>query len=122
MCYNDYYNRSADEVYDRVSNYEWTYDKMNEIITDKYVDKNLNGVVDRGDRFGFTNGECLIASGQRMGSPENPILRQMESDAAVLPYPMLFASDQKYVTSAHDTTDRKWNNLIEEFANNIAGS
>ena len=120
--YRDYYNRSADEVYDRVSNYEWTYDKMNEIITDKYVDKNLNGVVDRGDRFGFTNGECLIASGQRMGSPENPILRQMESDAAVLPYPMLFASDQKYVTPAHDTTDRKWNNLIEEFANNIAGS
>ncbi|MBE6651981.1 MAG: hypothetical protein E7610_01030 [Ruminococcaceae bacterium] len=171
--YQDYYNRSADEVYDLVANYEWTYDKMNEIITDKYVDLNLNNTVDRGDRFGyinggswgwfipfsvsgnppyivrdeegvpsfslhegdrantlaakmgllihnestslefgdgtmlnaFTNGECLIASGERMGSLENPILRQMESDAAVLPYPLLFSSDEKYVTSAHDTTE-----------------
>lgn len=171
--YHDYYNRSADEIYDWVTNYEWTYDKMNEIITDKYVDKNLNNSVDVGDQFGyinggswgyfipfsvsgnppyitrdengvpsfalhegdranqlaakmgmiinndstslsyyddkqltgFTNGECLIASGQRMGSLENPILRQMESDAAVLPYPMLFAGDKKYVTSAHDTTE-----------------
>ncbi len=171
--YYNYYNRSADEVYDYVTNFEWTYDKMNEIITDKYVDKNLNNTKDMGDQFGyinggswgyfipfavsgnppyivreedgtpvfslhegdrsnllatkmgliinnestslsyhddaqlsgFTNGECLIASGQRMGSLENPILRQMESDAAVLPYPMLFSSDQKYVTSAHDTTE-----------------
>ena len=171
--YLNYYNRAADEVYDMVTNFEWTYDKMNEIITDKYVDLNLNNTVDRGDRFGyinggswgwfipfsvsgnppyivrdedgipslallegerantlaskmgmiihndstnlsfgdgstltaFTNGECLIASGERMGSLENPVLRQMESDAAVLPYPMLFSSDQKYVTSAHDTTE-----------------
>ena len=171
--YTDYYNRPADEVYDYVTNFEWTYDKMNEIITDKYMDLNHNNVVDRGDRFGyinggswgwfipfsvsgnppyivrdeegvpsfslhegdrantlatkmgmiihndstclefgdgsmltaFTNGECLIASGERMGSLENPILRQMESDAAVLPYPMLFSGDEKYVTSAHDTTE-----------------
>ena len=171
--YHDYYNRSADEVYDYVTNFEWTYDKMNEIITDKYFDLNHNNTVDKGDRFGyinggswgwfipfsvsgnppyiirdeegvpsfslhegdrsnllankmgliihndstclefgdgtmlnaFTNGECLIASGERMGSLENPILRQMESDAAVLPYPLLFSSDEKYVTSAHDTTE-----------------
>jgi hypothetical protein len=171
--YYDYYNRSADEVYDYVTNFEWTYDKMNEIITGKYLDKNLNNTVDEGDQFGyinggswgyfipfvvsgnppfitrdedsipyfslhegdrsnqlankmgmlianestslsygdhnlinaFTNSECLIASGQRMGSLENPILRQMESDAAVLPYPLLFSSDEKYVTSAHDTTE-----------------
>ena len=171
--YYDYYNRPADEVYDWVTNFQWTYDKMNEIITDKYVDKNLNNTVDAGDQFGyvnggswgyfipfavsgnppyivrdesgipsfslhegdranllatkmgmiinndstslsyyddsqltgFTNAECLIVSGQRMGSLENPILRQMESDAAVLPYPLLYSSDQKYVTSAHDTTE-----------------
>ena len=54
--YHDYYNRSADEIYDWVTNYEWTYDKMNEIITDKYVDKNLNNSVDVGDQFGYING------------------------------------------------------------------
>ena len=171
--YQDYYNRSADEIYDTVSNYEWTYDKMNQIITDKYVDKNLNNTVDIGDQFGFmnagswgyfvpfvvcgnppfatrdeegspvltlhegdrsaqvasamsriinndsstlggsdenlltafTNDECLMVGYQRMGSLENTILRQMEGDAAVLPYPLLHSSDQKYVTSAHDTSE-----------------
>ena len=29
----------------------------------------------------------------------------MTSDIAVLPYPMLFASDKKYITPAHDTTE-----------------
>ncbi len=171
--YRDYYNRSADEIYDMVMNHEWTYEKMNEIITDKYVDTNLNNVVDMGDQFGFINAgswgyfvpfivcgnppftmrhedgtpeltlhegdrsaqvasamsliinndsttlkggdgqfltrftqnECLIVGYQRMGSLENPILRQMEGDAAVLPYPLLFSSDKKYVTSAHDTSE-----------------
>ena len=174
QIYMDYYNRSADEIYDVVSNYEWTYDKMNEIISDKYADKNLNGVKDKGDQFGFmepefwggsipfsvsgnptfisrdedgypeviihegdranqlaaamsnlfnnesssvalttdsdlltafTQDECLIVGYQRLGSLENSILRQMEGDAAVLPYPMLHASDKKYTTSAHDTTE-----------------
>ena len=174
QIYMDYYNRSADEIYDVVSNYEWTYDKMNEIISDKYADKNLNGAKDKGDQFGFmepefwggsipfsvsgnptfitrdedgypevivhegdranqlasamstlfnnesasvgltidselltafTQDECLIVGYQRLGSLENSILRQMEGDAAVLPYPMLHASDKKYTTSAHDTTE-----------------
>ena len=172
--YQDYYNRSADELYDVVTNFEWTYEKMNEIISDKYADKNLNGSKDKGDQFGFmepefwggsipfsvsgnptfitrgddgepevivhegdranqlaaamsnlfnnesasveltgdvdlltafTQDECLILGYQRLGSLENAILRQMEGDAAVLPYPMLFASDKKYTTSAHDTTE-----------------
>ena len=171
QMYTDYYNRPADELYDVVSNYEWTYDKMYEVISDKYTDKNLNGVKDGGDQYGllemnnwgghipfmvtgttyfdrdefgapvlvvhegdraniltskiaalynndstsetddgnllpaFTNNECLIVGYQRLGSLENTILRQMEGDAAVLPYPMLFASDKKYVTSTHDTTE-----------------
>ena len=174
QIYMDYYNRSADEIYDVVSNYEWTYEKMNEIISDKYSDKNLNGAKDKGDQFGFmepefwggsipfsvsgnptfitrdedgypevivhegdranqlasamstlfnnesasvgltidselltafTQDECLIVGYQRLGSLENSILRQMEGDAAVLPYPMLHASDKKYTTSAHDTTE-----------------
>ena len=172
--YQDYYNRSADELYDMVTNFEWTYEKMNEIISDKYVDKNLNQTKDAGDQFGFTateywgasiafsvsgnptfitrdedgiptvtvhegdranqlanamssifnndsssvemipdtdlltsftQDECLIVAYQRLGSLENPIFRQMEGDAAVLPYPMLFASDKKYTTSTHDTTE-----------------
>ena len=174
QIYMDYYNRSADELYDVVTNFEWTYDKMNEIISDKYADKNLNGIKDKGDQFGFmepefwggsipfsvsgnptfitrgedgepevvlhegdranqlaaamsnlfnndsasvnltgdvdlltafTQDECLIVGYQRLGSLENAILRQMEGDAAVLPYPMLHASDKKYTTSAHDTTE-----------------
>ena len=174
QIYVDYYNRPADEIYDVVNNYEWTYEKMNELISDKYSDKNLNGQKDKGDQYGFiaceywgcsiafsvsgnptyitrdedgvpevvvhegdranqlaaamsnvfnnesssvamtsdadlltafTQDECLILCYQRLGSLENPILRQMEGDAAVLPYPMLFASDKKYTTSAHDTTE-----------------
>ena len=174
QIYMDHYNRKADELYDVVTNFEWTYEKMNEIISDMYVDKNLNGTKDKGDQFGFmepefwggsipfsvsgnptfisrdedgyptvvlhegdranqlanamgtlfnndsasvalttdadlltafTQDECLIVGYQRLGSLENAILRQMEGDAAVLPYPMLFASDKKYTTSAHDTTE-----------------
>ncbi|MBP3667523.1 MAG: hypothetical protein J6K29_10815 [Clostridia bacterium] len=174
QIYLDHYNRSADELYDVVTNFEWTYEKMNEVITDMYTDKNLNGTKDKGDQFGFmepefwggsipfsvsgnptfisrdedgvptvvlhegdranqlanamstlfnnesasvnltgdvdlltafTQDECLIVGYQRLGSLENAILRQMEGDAAVLPYPMLFASDKKYTTSAHDTTE-----------------
>ena len=174
QIYLDHYNRKADELYDVVTNFEWTYEKMNEIITDMYVDKNLNSAKDKGDQFGFmepefwggsipfsvsgnptfisrddegyptvvlhegdranqlasamstlfnnestsvahtldnelltafTQDECLIVGYQRLGSLENTILRQMEGDAAVLPYPMLFASDKKYTTSAHDTTE-----------------
>ena len=41
---------------------------------------------------------------QRLGSLEDTVLRSMEGDAAVLPYPMLYASDRKYTTSTHDTT------------------
>ena len=174
QIYMEYYNRPADELYDVVTNYEWTYEKMNEIISDKYADKNLNSKKDKGDQFGFmepeywggsipfsvsgnptfitrdedgvptvvvhegdranqlasymsmlfnndsssvaltgdvdlltafTQDECLIVGYQRLGSLENGIFRQMEGDAAVLPYPMLFASDKKYTTSAHDTTE-----------------
>lgn len=174
QMYLNHYNREADELYDVVTNFEWTYEKMNEIISDMYVDKNLNGTVDKGDQFGFmepeywggsipfsvsgnptfisrdddgvptvvihegdranqlaaamtslfnnesssvaltgegdlltafTQDECLIVGYQRLGSLENAIFRQMEGDAAVLPYPMLFASDKKYTTSAHDTTE-----------------
>ena len=174
QLYLDYYGREADELYDVVINFEWTYEKMNEIISDKYADKNLNGKKDKGDQYGFltpefwgssiafsvsgnptfisrdedgiptvvvhegdranqlaasmsmvfnndsssvnktkdeelltafTQNECLIVDYQRLGSLENSILRQMENDTAVLPYPMLFASDKKYTTAAHDTTE-----------------
>ena len=171
--YQDYYHTSADEIYDVVSNFEWTYDKLISIITGLYIDKNQNGVKDAGDQFGyidadfwgasipmstsgttnfitrnedgipsvtihegdranllanamgrllnddatgringdvpmtsFINGEALVAAGgMSLGSLESETLRQMEADAAVLPYPMLFASDQKYTTATHDTTE-----------------
>ena len=170
--YYDYYRTSADELYDVVSNYEWTYDKLISIITGLYVDRNQNGTKDNGDQFGyldaeywgasiplstsgttnfisrdedgipsitihegdranqlaaaitkllnhedtglgigdtmnnFIQGNALVATGgMSMGSLESETLRQMESDAAVLPYPMLFASDKKYTTATHDTTE-----------------
>lgn len=171
--YTKYYNRSADEIYDVVSNYEWTFDKLNTVCSDLYADLNTNNEVDAGDQFGFmtasywggaipfmisgnptyisrdedgipyitihegdranllasemsvvfnnesasvgvsevnklllafTQNECLVLGYQRLGSLEDPVLRGMEGDAAVLPYPMLFSSDQKYTTSTHDTT------------------
>ena len=171
--YRDYYHTSADELYDVVSNYEWTLDKMNTVCTGLYADLNHTNKIDDGDQFGFmtasywggaipfmisgnppyisrdddgiptitihegdranqlasemskvfnnesagieigevnklleafTQNECLMLGYQRLGSLEDPILRGMEGDAAVLPYPMLFASDQKYVTTTHDTT------------------
>ena len=171
--YQNYYNRSANELYDLVSNYEWTFDKLNSVCTGLYADLNTNNEVDDGDQFGFmtasywggaipfmisgnptyisrdedgiptvtiqegeranllaaemskifnndsaniglsevkdlllsyTQNECLVLGYQRLGSLENAILRSMEGDSAVLPYPMLFASDKKYTTSTHDTT------------------
>ena len=53
----------------------------------------------------FVRGEALITGGYFLGSLENESLRQMESDAAVLPFPLLYSSDRKYVTATHDTTE-----------------
>ncbi len=173
--YNDYFQKDPDELYDAVLNYEWTYDKMYEVINGVYKDTNSSGQKDKGDQFGFltpeywggsigysisgnptfierdpdtgeptvilgqgdranqlgnamsmifnsdyssvsmtsdadllqafANDECLILDYQRLGSLENAILRSMEGDACVLPLPMLFASDKKYTTAAHDTTE-----------------
>ncbi len=173
--YNDYYQRNADEIYDFVTNYQWTYDKMYEIVSGVYKDVNANNEKDKGDQFGFisctfwggsigysisgnptfierdpdtgeptvvlgqgdranqlgnamsrlfnsdassiamtdetqllqafANDECLILDYQRLGSLESSILRDMEGDACVLPYPLLFESDAKYTTAAHDTTE-----------------
>ena len=170
--YMDYYRTSADELYDVVSNYEWTHEKMYNLSADLYVDRNQDGIKNAGDQFGyadhsiwgasipyatsgatnfisrdedgiptitihegdranqlaaamtklfnsdsttmeaagspidvFVRGEALITGGFFLGSLENVSLRQMETDAAVLPFPMLYASDKKYVTATHDTTE-----------------
>ena len=170
--YRDYYRTSADELYDVVSNYEWTYDRLTSIITDMYIDRDLDGTKTPGDQFGFAHngywgavvplvcsgtnnfitrdedgvptltihegdranqitaamtkllnnentsldhgggplsvfveGNALVAGGISLGSLESASLRSMESDAAVLPNPMLFASDRKYTTSTGDITE-----------------
>ena len=170
--YDEVYHRPADEVYDMVTNYEWTYEKMIAMISDLYVDQNLDGVKNAGDRFGymdcvywgatiplaasgttnyisrdeegiptvvihegdranrlgnaissllnndstflvdndgplnnFVEGNTLITATVFLGTLESQTLRQMEGDLAVLPYPMLSASDKKYTTSVHDTTE-----------------
>lgn len=172
--YMEYFKSSADELYDVVLNYEWTYDKMFELTSTVYTDTNGNSKRDKGDRYGyitgeywggsipfsvsgnppfitrdedgvptitihegdranrlatamsrlfnddtssinmttfaelpqaFANGEALIIGNYRLGMLENTSLREMESDVAVLPYPMLDSSDRKYTTSSHDTTE-----------------
>ena len=173
QLYMDYYHRSADELYEVVLDYEWTYDRLLEIVSDKYDDKNGNGVKDLGDQYGFmengywygcvgfavsgnpnfitrdedgiptvvihegdrsnqlaakmtalfnnastaldlaggvdllaafTEGDCFVTP-LKLGMLENTLLREMEDDCVVLPHPMLFASDKKYTTSAHDITE-----------------
>ncbi len=171
--YYDYYRTSADELYDVVSNYEWTYDRLTSIITDIYIDRDLDGAKTPGDQFGlahcgywgavvplvcstatsfitrdeddgvptitihegdranqltsavtkllnnentsldhgggplsiFVRGNAMVAGGVSLGALESTDLRSMESDAAVLPNPMLFASDKKYTTSTSDITE-----------------
>ena len=170
--YLEYYHASADELYDVVSNYEWTYDKLTAIVTDLYIDRNQDNIKNAGDQFGFAShgywgaalpmvcsgtnnaitrdedgiptitihegdrsnqlaaaittllnnpnssldhgggpldvfvrGDALVAGGVSLGSLESTSLRAMESDAAVLPYPMLYASDKKYTTSTNDITE-----------------
>lgn len=172
--YKEHYQSDPNEVYSWVENYEWTYEKLNEMVTDMYIDKNLNGKVDYGDQFGlslleywgssigfvvsanpgfisrmedgtpyvtltegnrasdlvekftalaqndsvcegltsdgkilqdFTEGLSLVCDYQRLGSLENTILRDMQAEMGVLPYPMLYAEDKQYTTAAHDTTE-----------------
>lgn len=49
--YRDHYRRDPGEVFEWVLNYEWTYEKLNGIITDMYLDKNGNSRRDYGDRW-----------------------------------------------------------------------
>ena len=53
----------------------------------------------------FAKSQTLVSGGLFLRHLEDPSLRGMESDAAVLPLPMLFESDKKYVTATHDTTE-----------------
>ena len=169
--YKEQYKTSADEIYEWVMNYEWTYEKMNTIISDIYVDKNGDGKKGVGDRIGlvigtgtygniigpvasgiknfisrdedgipsitihegdlanqlgtaistllnndstvavevpvveFSEGTSLMAVNALIGSLENDAFRSMKDDAAVLPFPMLLASDKKYITATHDTSE-----------------
>ena len=53
----------------------------------------------------FVEGQCLFVGNQRLGSLENPLFRNRNIEVGILPYPMLRASDKKYTTAAHDTTE-----------------
>lgn len=53
--YDIYHGDGAStEVYEWVLNYEWTYEKMLEMITNMYVDKDDSGDKNKGDQFGFS--------------------------------------------------------------------
>ncbi len=173
--YREYYKTNPDEVYDWVLNYEWTYEKLTQMISEVYEDKNFSQEKDKGDMYGFlvcefwgcsipftisgnpsfikrevedgmpsialtennraadlasamtalfqndaasitmtpetelleafVDGQALVVGYQRLGSLENPTLRGMEGDIGIVPYPMLYASDKRYVTSTHDTSE-----------------
>lgn len=46
-------DESSNEVYEWVLNYEWTYEKMLEMITDMYDDKDASGTKNYGDQYGL---------------------------------------------------------------------
>ena len=164
-------NNGLEFPYELVKKGEWTYEKMNTIISDIYVDKNGDGKKGVGDRIGlvigtgtygniigpvasgiknfisrdedgipsitihegdlanqlgtaistllnndstvavevpvveFSEGTSLMAVNALIGSLENDAFRSMKDDAAVLPFPMLLASDKKYITATHDTSE-----------------
>lgn len=43
-----------ENIYDLVRDHEWTFEKLNSMVTDVYQDLNNNWYVDEGDRFGLT--------------------------------------------------------------------
>jgi hypothetical protein len=51
----------------------------------------------------FQSRKSLMVGYQRLATLED--LRNMEDEISILPYPKLNAEQQKYVTSAHDTTE-----------------
>ncbi len=51
--YLEYYQTNPDEVYDWVLNYEWTYEKLTQMISEVYEDTNMNQTKDKGDLYGF---------------------------------------------------------------------
>ncbi len=54
--YNDYHQADPDGLYDTVTNFEWTYDKMNTLISSVYEDNGAAGK-SKGDVFGFITPE-----------------------------------------------------------------
>ena len=88
--YQDHYQRDPNEVYDWVLNYEWTYEKMNQMITDMYDDKNRNGLKDYGDQWGIS---VLELWGSSIGFvvSANPGFITRDEDGT--PYPALVGGD-----------------------------
>ena len=100
--YQDHYQRDPNEVYDWVLNYEWTYEKMNQMITDMYDDKNQNGSKDYGDQWGIS---VLELWGSSIGFvvSANPGFITRDEDGT--PYPALGENSR-----GEDLTD--WLNKI----------
>ncbi len=53
----------------------------------------------------FTTGNVLFIAYQRLGSLENDAIRASEHEIGIIPYPKLDATQEKYITSAHDTSE-----------------
>lgn len=53
----------------------------------------------------FSAGRALFIGDQRLGALESSTLRETEFEIAVLPYPVMDAASDSYITSAHDTSE-----------------
>ncbi len=53
----------------------------------------------------FTSGNVLFLSYQQLGSLESDAIRASEHEIGIIPYPKLDESQEKYITSAHDTSE-----------------
>ncbi len=52
----------------------------------------------------FINGLALVSDGVSLGGLENTLVRDMEDDMGVIPYPLLYSGDD-YITSTGDVTE-----------------
>ncbi len=53
----------------------------------------------------FTSGNTLFLGYQQLGSLESDAIRASEHEIGIIPYPKLDEAQEKYITSAHDTSE-----------------
>lgn len=115
--YLEYYQTDPDEVYDWVLNYEWTYEKMSEMITNVYEDANMNGAKDKGDLYGFmvcefwgpsipfsiSGNPTFIIRDEADGMPTVSLLEDGRAEALAEAMKLIFLNDASSIDMTPET-------------------